>query len=179
LSAGLGLPAAEYGVGEWTGGQARAAVARVGKGLSLTDAVFVEAVLVALTELRAECVQLLREREAEEAEVAGRMAARRLRAVAARALPSASMLDKVIRQEGHLGRQLDLTLRQLERLQGARKPASPVVAAVLAELGAGADVAAGTGFVPRSAILNRLAVTPGPATGPPTAGEGQERWSVR
>jgi hypothetical protein len=41
------------------------------------------------------------------------MAARRLRAVPARALPSAGVLNQVVRQQGHLGRQLDLTLRQL------------------------------------------------------------------
>jgi hypothetical protein len=126
-----------------------------------------------------ECEQLLCEREAEEAEVAGRMSARRQRALAARALPAASVLDKVVRQEGHLGRQLDLTLRQLERLQAARKPASPVVSAVLTGLGAGADVAGENGFVPHSVLPNRPAVAPGPATGPPTADERPERWSVR
>jgi hypothetical protein len=155
LRARLGLPAAGYGVGEWTAGQARAAVARVAKGLGMTDAVFTGAVLAALAELRVECEQLLREREAEEAAVAGRMAARRLRALAARALPSAGVLEKVIRQEGHLGRQLDLTLRQLERLQTARKPSSPVVAAVLTGLSAGAHVADKNGFVPRLGLRNR------------------------
>jgi hypothetical protein len=179
LRAALALPAAEYGVGEWTAGQTRAAVALAATGLGMTDAVFVEAVLAALAELRAESEQLLREREAEEATVAGRMAARRLRALAARALPSAGVLDKVVRQEGHLGRQLDLTLKQLERLQSARKLASPVVAAVLTGLGAGADVVEKNGFVPCSAVPTRPAVAPGPATGPPSAGGGHERWSVR
>jgi hypothetical protein len=155
LRAGLGLPAGDYGLGEWTAGQARAAVALVAEGLGITDAVFTGAVLVALTELRAESEQLLREREAEEAEVAGRMSARRLRALAARSLPSAAVLDKVVRQEGHLGRQLDLTLRQLERLQAARKPGSPVVAAVLTGLGVGADVAGENGFVPRLGLTDQ------------------------
>jgi hypothetical protein len=155
LRAGLGLPTVDYGSGEWTTGQARAAVAMVAAGLGMTDALFAEAVLGALTELQVECEQLLRDREAEEAVVAGRMAARRLRALAARALPSAGVLEKVIRQEGHLGRQLDLTLKQLERLQAARKPASSVVAAVLAGLGAGADVADKNGFVPGLGLLDR------------------------
>jgi hypothetical protein len=105
--------------------------------------------------LGAECEQLLREREAEEAAVAGRMAARRLRALAVRALPPAAVLDKVVRQEGHLSRQLDLTLRLLERLQAARKPSSPVVAAVLTGLGAGADVAGENGFVPGLRVADR------------------------
>jgi hypothetical protein len=155
LRARLGLPVVDYWPGEWTTGQARAAIVLVAKGLGSTDEVFTGTVLGALAELRAESEQLLREREAEEAEVAGRMAARRLRAVAARALPSAGVLEKVIRQEGHLGRQLDLTLKQLERLQAARKPASPVVAAVLAGLGAGADVADKNGFVPGLGLLDR------------------------
>jgi hypothetical protein len=155
LRAGLGLPAAEYGVGEWTASQTRAAVALAAKGLDVTDEVFTREVLVALTELRAESEQLLRDREAEEVAVAGRMAARRQRALAARALPSAGVLEKVIRQEGHLGRQLDLTLKQLERLQAARKPASPVVAAVLTGLAAGADVAGENGFVPRLGLAGR------------------------
>src|SRR5262249_31408417 len=85
----------------------------------------------------------------------GRMTARRLRALAARALPSAGGLDKGIRQEGHLGRQLDLTLKQLERLQAARKPSSPVVAAVLTGLVSGADIADKNGFVPRSRLADR------------------------
>jgi hypothetical protein len=157
LRAGLGLPSAGYGPGEWTAGQARAAVALVAKGLGVTNAGFTGAVVAALAELRDECEQLLAEREAEEAAVAGRMSARRLRALAARALPSAGVLDKVIRQEGHLGRQLDLTLRQLERLQAARNPASPVVAAVLTGLGAGADVVEKNGFVPRSRLADRPA----------------------
>jgi hypothetical protein len=155
LRARLGLPAAEYGLGQWTTGQVRAAVGLAAKGLGVTDAVFTGAVLGALAELQAECEQLLRERGAEEAAVAGRMSARRLRALAARALPSAGVLDKVIRQEGHLARQLDLTLKQLERLQTARKPASPVVAAVLAGLGAGADVAGENGFVSRLGLTDR------------------------
>jgi hypothetical protein len=179
LRAALALPAVEYGLGEWTAGAARAAVARVATELGMTNAVFVEAVVAALAELQVECEKLLRDREDEEAAVAGRMAARRLRALAARALPSACVLDKVIRQEGHLGRQLDLTLRQLERLQAARTPASPVVAAVLTGFGAGADVAGENGFVSQFALPNRPAVAPGPATRPPTAGEGPERWAVR
>jgi hypothetical protein len=177
LRAALGLPAAEYGPGEWSAGQARAAVAIVATGLGMTDAVFTGTVLGALAELQVECEPLLREREAEEAEVADRMAARRLRALAARALPSAAVLDKVVRQEGHLGRQLDLTLRQLERLQASRKPSSPVVAEVLTGLVSGADVAGKHGFVPRSRLADRPAGAPGPATVPPTAGEGHGGWS--
>jgi hypothetical protein len=155
LRAKLGLPAVEYGLGEWTAGEAFAAVALAAKGLGKTDAVFTGAVLAALADLGAECERLLVEREAEEAAVAGRMSARRLRALAARALPSGVVLDKVIRQEGHLGRQLDLTLRQLERLQAARKPGSQVVAAVLTGLVSGADVAGENGFVPRSRLADR------------------------
>jgi hypothetical protein len=155
LRAGLGLPAAEYGPGEWTAEQARAAVVLVAKGLGKTDAVFTGAVVAALVELQVECELLMRQRAEEEAEVAGRMSARRQRALAARALPSAGVLDKVVRQEGHLGRQLDLTLRLLERLQAARKPASPVVAAVRTGLGAGADGAGENGFVPRFGHADR------------------------
>ena len=42
--------------------------------------------------------------------------------------PPGGVLDRVVRQEGHLGRQLELTLRQLERLQVARRTRGPVVA---------------------------------------------------
>jgi CheY-like chemotaxis protein len=89
-------------------------------------------------------------------------AARRLRVLAARALPAAGVLDRVIRQEGHLGRQLDLTLRQLERLQAARKPASPVVAAVLTGLGAGMthNLADGAGAAALTAASDRARAWP-------------------
>ena len=127
----LGLPAEGYGPGEWTAGQLRAAVAVVADGLGVAVEMFTAAVLESLAALRAESEGLLRDREAEEAEVAGRMAAARSRALAARALPAEGVLDKVIRQEGHLGRQLDLTLRQLERLKAARRPGGAVAAATV------------------------------------------------
>ena len=122
MRAALGLPAVSYGLGEWTAAQARAAVGLAVRGLGVVDAVFVAAVLDGLAVTREEDEKLLRERLAEEAGLAERMAGRRLRATAARTLPSAGVLDRVVRQEGHLGRQLELTLRQLERLRAVRKP---------------------------------------------------------
>jgi hypothetical protein len=118
----LGLPAEAYGPGDWTVGQSHAGLAVVADGLGVAVETFTAAVLESLEALRAESERLLLDREAEESEVAGRMAAARCRALAARALPAERVLDKVIRQEGHLGRQLDLTLRQLERLKSARRP---------------------------------------------------------
>jgi hypothetical protein len=94
-------------------------------------------------------------RSARASRTAAVRTTRRLRALAARALPSAGVLDKLIRQEGHLGRRLDLTRRQLGRLQASRKPSSPVVAAVLTGLGAGADVAGEIGFVSQFGPVDR------------------------
>jgi hypothetical protein len=130
LRARLGLPSEGGRVGEWTAGQLRAAAAVVADGLGVAAEMFTNAVSESLAALHAESEGLLQEREAEEAEVAGRMAAVRCRALASRALPAVGVLDKVIRQEGHLGRQLELTLRQLERLKAARRPGGVAAAAL-------------------------------------------------
>jgi hypothetical protein len=121
LRSRLGLPAVPHGPVGWTLGQVRAGLAAIADGLRVTPAELDAAVREAVDALRDESEGLLGKRVAEEAEVAGRMAAARWRALAARALPGAGVLEKVIRQEGHLGRQLDLTLKQLARLKAARR----------------------------------------------------------
>lgn len=121
LRARLGQPVELLGPSEWTVIQLRTALTAVADGLGLPAAALGDAVRDMVEALRDEAVALLREGEAEEADVAGRMAAARCRALAGRALSGAGVPDKVLRQEGHLGRQLDLTLRQLDRLKAARQ----------------------------------------------------------
>src|SRR5262249_59448424 len=88
----------------------------------------------------------LAEAEAKEAELVALLTAERGRAGAASVLSAGPSLETLIRVEAHLTRQLEVTLKQLERLQAGRGRAAGGGGAVVAGL---AGLAGGPGVPPQ------------------------------
>lgn len=120
----------------WTGELLRRVVTAAAGVVSVDPEKFCADVLAALAEEAAETDLLIAERESEQAELVNLMTADRERAVALRSLPPAGLSEQLVRVETHLGKQLDITLRQLDRLQARRRPAQPQMAVVVAGSGA-------------------------------------------
>jgi hypothetical protein len=122
--AGLGVPKEEladpYEWNGWTAGMARKAVAHIAARCGLEPARLLEAVhrkeAEALEDLRKEVRSWERAAKQRRREV--KVCEDRLRR--RRMLPDDKSLDKVIRYESHLNRQIQQSLHTLERLQAAR-----------------------------------------------------------
>jgi hypothetical protein len=122
----------------WTAGLVRNGLKVIAEadgltGEGLTDRAAREAARVAVAERR-KVARL----EDELAGLAGAAADAERRARSRGALPGADALDKVMRYEGHLARQLTQTLHLLERLQAARggnPPPPPAAVDVTVEAG--------------------------------------------
>ncbi|HJZ59586.1 MAG TPA: hypothetical protein VKE74_31870 [Gemmataceae bacterium] len=139
----------------WSAKVTRVVFRILAKGLGVTPGEFAARVAAELDNEAAEAEGRLGEAEAREAQLVAVLTAERERTGAASVLSAGPSLETVIRMEAHLTRQLDLTLRQLERLQAGRGRAAGGVAAVVAgmiglagEPGAGAQRK--NGFVPQS-----------------------------
>jgi hypothetical protein len=120
----LGIPAkftdAPDKWGGWTAGKLRQAVALAAAGFGTTP----ERLLADAAASRAEAMAGLAEEEARLEEEVRRHerkeARRRERKACAALMPDARTLDKLMRYESHIGRQLAQALHTLERLQKAR-----------------------------------------------------------
>jgi hypothetical protein len=135
--AGLGVPADEvrdpWSWGGWTAGVMRRAIARIAQQARTRP----EKLLARAREQRGrqqdkdreECKRL----QQEAARLARKLRAEEERLRLRRILPDAPTLDKVMRYEAHLSRQMLQALHTLERLQAARAGA-PVPAPVAVDV---------------------------------------------
>src|SRR5262249_39026508 len=103
-------------------------------GLGVRPEEFAARVAAELDREAAEAEGRLAGAEGREGELVALLTAERERVGAAAVLSAGSSLESVIRMEAHTMRQLESTLRQLERLQAGRGQAAGGVAAVFAGL---------------------------------------------
>jgi hypothetical protein len=131
---GLGVPGDEvqdaWSWGGWTAGMVRTAIELMAKKFKTNpEKAFAKAVRgreSTQSEGRAECRRLAR----EAAQLERQVRAQEERLCVRRMLPDAPTLDKVMRYEAHLSRQMTQALHTLERLQAARagQPVPPPAA---------------------------------------------------
>lgn len=121
IGAALGLAATESPglmppAEQWTAKRVWEVVASAAAAAAVPAPKFHQKVLAAVAEQAEQVEKHLRQHAEEESELVVVMRADRVRAAARAPLP-----DRVAQQESHLGRQMDLTLRQLERLKARRR----------------------------------------------------------
>jgi hypothetical protein len=130
----VGLPPRKVQLRTWTVGHVRRGLAYYGKEYQFEEGEFLGIVARELDKqvefLSAAIVQAEATVQETEIDLGNRHASRR----AAEALLSTDEIDKIIRYEAHLGRQLQQTLTQLERMQSFRR-GERVAPAIVAELG--------------------------------------------
>jgi hypothetical protein len=105
----------------WTAGELRAVLDRAAVTAGREPAALLTEVIAQLAAEVANVEEAIVTRERAEVALVGEMRVARGRAAAAMLLADDKVIDRVVRAEGHLQRQLERTVALLEQVQGRRR----------------------------------------------------------